>query len=64
MNTTTARHLQANETSCHMVTCDMRHIFMPINETIKINLPHKTMLNATFQSHPIKWVVAAQIRSV
>ena len=35
MNTTTARHLQANETSRHVKTCHVRHIFMPVNETIK-----------------------------
>ena len=34
-NAIATRCLQANETSQHVKTCHMRHIFMPIDETIK-----------------------------
>ena len=40
MNTIVVRHLQANETSQHIKTCHMRHIFMPGDQTIKNNLAH------------------------
>ena len=35
MSVIAMRHLQANETSQHIKTCHMRHIFTPGNETIK-----------------------------
>ena len=55
MNVTTAGHLQANETSQHVKTCHVRHIFIPIDQTIKKYFPsHNNLLNATIQSHPIK----------
>ena len=54
-NAIAARHSRANETSQHVKTCHMRHIFMPVNETIIKYFPsHNNLLNATFQSHPIK----------
>ena len=53
-NVTTARCLQANETSRHDKTCNMRHIIMHGDETIKKIPSHNNLLNATFQSHPIK----------
>ena len=41
MNVTTVKHLRANQT---IMTCHMRHIFTPINQTIKyINLSHATI---------------------
>ena len=43
MNAIAMRYLQANETSQHIKTCHMRHIFMPIDQTIKKNLPHVTI---------------------
>ena len=55
MNATTARHSRANETSQHIMTYHMRHIFMPVDETIKKLYPsHNNLLMATFQSYPIK----------
>ena len=55
MNVTTTRCSRANETSRHVKTCHMRHIFMPIDQTIKKQFPsHNNLLNATFQSHPFK----------
>ena len=54
MNTTTARHSQANKTSRHIVTCHLRHIFMPVDQTIKKFISHNNLLNVTIQSHPIK----------
>ena len=55
MNVIAARCSQANKTSQHIKTCHMRHIFMPGNETIKKLFPScNNLLNATFQSHPIK----------
>ena len=35
MNMIAVRCSQANETSRHIKTCHIRHIFMPGNETIK-----------------------------
>ena len=35
MNVIAARCSQANETSRHVNTCHMRHIFSPVDETIK-----------------------------
>ena len=35
MNVIHVRHLQANETSQHVKTCHVRHIFMPVNQIIK-----------------------------
>ena len=43
MNTIAVRCLQAKETSQHIVTCYIRHIFMPVDETIKNNFPHVTI---------------------
>ena len=43
MNVIHVRHLQANETSRHIVTHHVRHIFTPVNQTIKNNLPHITL---------------------
>ena len=42
-NSIAVRHLQTNKESGHIKTCHMRHIFMPINQTIKNNLPHVTI---------------------
>ena len=64
-----ARCLRANETSQHVKTHHVRHIFMPVNETIKKKLTScNNLLNTTIQSHPIKmgcciaiekyWIVA------
>ena len=39
MNAPTTKHLLANET---IMTCHVRHIFTPVNETIKNNLSHTT----------------------
>ena len=37
------------------MTYHVRHIFMPINETIqKYLISHNNLLNAAIQSHPIK----------
>ena len=63
------RHSQANKTSQHVKTHHMRHIFMPVDETIKKSFTsHNNLLNTTIQSHPIKmgccnanekcWIVA------
>ena len=55
MNTATVTHSRANKTSQHVKTCHLRHIFMPVDGTIKKYLSsHNNLLNATFQSHPIK----------
>ena len=35
MNVIAVRHLQANKTSQHVKTHHERHIFMPVNQTIK-----------------------------
>ena len=35
MNAIPMRHPQANETSQHIMTLHMRHIFMPVNQTNK-----------------------------
>ena len=35
MNMTTTRRSQANETSQHIMTCHVRHIFTPVHETNK-----------------------------
>ena len=43
MKATTARHSRANETSQHVKKCHVRHIFTPVDETIKINVPHVTI---------------------
>ena len=43
MNTIHARHSQANETPQHIVTHHMKHVFTPVNQTIKNNLPHITI---------------------
>ena len=43
MNAIAVRHSQANKTSQHIKTCHMRHIFVPVDQTIKINLPHVTI---------------------
>ena len=55
MNVTTRRHSRANETSRHIMTCHVRHIFLPIDETIKKQFPScNNLLNAIFQFYPIK----------
>ena len=48
------------------MTHHVRHIFMPVNQTI--NISHNYLLNVTIQSHPVKdgccktnekrWIVA------
>ena len=69
MNMIVVRHLQANETSRHVKTHHVRHIFTPINQTIKKEFTScNNLLNTTIQSHPIKmgcciaiekcWIVA------
>ena len=40
MNVTAVKHSQANQM---ITTCHMRHMFMPIDETIKKNLSHATI---------------------
>ena len=40
MNTTTVKHSQVSQT---ITTCHVRHIFMPIDQTIKNNLHHATI---------------------
>ena len=40
MNATTIKHSLANEMT---MTCHMRHIFVPIDETIKTNLSQATI---------------------
>ena len=55
MIATTASCSRANEMSQHIKTCNVRHIFMPVDKTIKNKFPsHNNLLNSTFQSHPIK----------
>ena len=54
MNMITTRHSQGNETSRHVKTCHMRHIFMPGDQTIKKIHSCNNLLNATFQSQTIK----------
>ena len=52
MNATTVKCLLANEMT---TTHHMRHIFTPVDETIKESfISHNNLLNATIQSHPIK----------
>ena len=52
MNVTTIKHLQANNM---IMTCHVRHIFMPIDQTIeKLFISHSNLLNVTFQSHSAK----------
>ena len=52
MNTTTIKDLLTNGTT---MTHHIRHIFIPINETIKeYFISCKNLLNVTIQSHPIK----------
>ena len=47
---------QRNITTCHDMshTCHMRHSFTPGDQTIKKICSCNNLLNATFQSHPIK----------
>ena len=40
MNATTVKCLLANEM---IMTCHVRHVFMPVDETIKNNLSHVTI---------------------
>ena len=40
MNMIAARCSQANETLQHVKTRHVRHIFMPVNETIRNSVPH------------------------
>ena len=52
MNVTTVKHSLANET---ITAHHMRHIFTPINETIKkLFITCNNLLNITIQSHPIE----------
>ena len=65
MNTTTIKHLLANEM---IMTCHMRHILCPLTKLLKNNLSHNNLLDVTIQSNPIKrdyykpnekcWIVA------
>ena len=51
-NATTVKHLQANEM---ILTCHMRHIFMPIDQTNKkLFISCNNLLNVAFQSHSTK----------
>ena len=43
MNVIATRRSQANKTSQHIVTCQVRHIFTPIDQTIKKRLSHATI---------------------
>ena len=63
---TTVKCSQANQT---ITTCHMRHIFTPIDQTIKkLFISCNYLLNVTIQSHPMKdgccktiekcWIVA------
>ena len=65
-NVTTVKCSQANQT---VATCHVRHIFKPVNQTIRKPFISSTCLsNVTIQSHPIKdgcyktnekcWIVA------
>ena len=54
MNTNTARCLQANETSQHFMTCHVRHIFTPDDETIKNNLPYDNIIPFTISILRVK----------
>ena len=39
----------------NMTTCHVRHILMPINQTIKTQfISCNNLLNVTIQSHPVK----------
>ena len=52
MNMTAIKCSLANEV---ITTNPVRHIFMPINKTIKkYFISHNNLLNVTIQSHPIK----------
>ena len=54
-NTIAMRCSRANKTSQHIKTCHMGHIFTPVDQNIKKQFPScNNLLNATFQSHPIK----------
>ena len=46
MNTTTAKKM--------ITTHHMRHIFMPVDQTIRKFIPHNNLLKVTIQSHPMK----------
>ena len=56
------RNITTHQEMSH--TCHMRHICMLDDQAIKKISSCNNLLNATFQSHPIKWVVATQIRRV
>ena len=48
-----------------IATQHMRHIFMPIDQTVKkLFISHNNLLNVTIQSIQSKGIVARQMRSV